>query len=108
MLGAPTAAQTLQFPGSLGVEQEGRFDMSTRILRDAFSTIDNDISGIFLYPFEDPEATHLFLLGIGADPDNPFLRLFGSAPCIIVVTIYFPVHDSSPDCRTVGLALQIV
>lgn len=66
MLGAPTAARTLQFPGSLGVEQEGRLDMSARILRGAFSTIDNDISDIFLYPFENPEATHLFLLGIGA------------------------------------------
>ena len=56
ILGAPTAAQTLQSPGSLGVEQEGRFDMSARILRDAFSTIDNEISGIFLYPFENPDC----------------------------------------------------
>ena len=65
VLGFPLLAEPLQFPKSTSVEQEGRIDMSTRILRDAFFTIDNDIVGIVRYPLENPETTQLFLPGSG-------------------------------------------
>ena len=43
---SPLAAQNLQFSSTYTVEQEGRIDMSTRILRDAFFTIDDDFVGL--------------------------------------------------------------
>ena len=65
LLGTPAFAQTLQYSTPNDIDQETYFS-STRILEDAFFTIDDDLRGIFRYPFEDPETTSLFLLGIGA------------------------------------------
>ena len=62
----PAYAQTLQYSNANTYEQENRLDVSAGILEDAFFTIDDDLSGIFSYPFENPEITSLFLLGIGA------------------------------------------
>ena len=58
-------AQTLLVSNVQEYEQESRFDLSAAIFEDAFFTIDNDLSGILLYPFHNPEYTSLFLLGIG-------------------------------------------
>jgi membrane-associated phospholipid phosphatase len=63
---APAFSQALQFSNTSALEQENRFDISAGILEDAFFTIDDDLRGIFRYPFENSEATGLFLLGIGA------------------------------------------
>ena len=64
--GTPAFAQSLQYPAHYEVAQESAFTTSTRILEDAFFTIDDDLRGIFRYPLENPETTSLFLLGIGA------------------------------------------
>ena len=62
----PVFSQTLQFSNASALETTNRFDMSAGILEDAFFTIDEDLRGIFRYPFDNPETTSLFLLGIGA------------------------------------------
>lgn len=64
--GSPIFAQTPQFPRNYDRGQVGRLDTSVRILNDALSIIDEDISGILRYPLENPETTSLFLLGLGA------------------------------------------
>jgi membrane-associated phospholipid phosphatase len=63
---APAFSQSLHFPNTAAVEPTNRFDVSAGILEDAFFTIDDDLRGIFRYPFENPDTTGLFLLGIGA------------------------------------------
>ena len=63
---APVFSQTLQFSSTPTLETANRFDMSAGILEDAFFTIDEDLRGIARYPFDNPETTSLFLLGIGA------------------------------------------
>lgn len=61
----PSGAQNLlQYPG-LQI-QETHQERANRILYNSFVTIDDDIHGIFRYPFENPERTQVFLLGIGA------------------------------------------
>ena len=62
----PTLAQSLQFSDHYNTVQETSIITSTRILEDAFLTIDNDLGNILRYPTENPETTGLFLLGIGA------------------------------------------
>ena len=62
-IAALTAPPAMAEPLNYG---SARLDTSTRILSDAFYTIDDDLAGIFRYPLDNPQTTGLFALGIGA------------------------------------------
>jgi PAP2 superfamily len=84
LLASPAVADELnQIPSSAPQmqgedQQEGHVAKSSRLIKDAFFNIDDDLKGIAMYPFDHPLNSMLFLGGIGGlvAVDKPVTRYY--------------------------------